>query len=187
MKMIDSPTCSLCRNNEETIEHLFWKCPNTQQFLNKVKDKFQEISVSLNLDECKFILGIYPPNTADIIQFLMLVAKYYINICKGTHKHLTFLEYKINVQSILQSHKQIALENNRLQNFLETWAPFNNLFDINCSGGFRGGSGGSHEPPLGPNYFNFRGKFMKKIRQNVENEPPLDGSEPPFQKSWIRP
>ena len=80
-------------------------------FLNKVKDKFQEISVSLNLDECKFILGTYPQNTSDIIQFLMLVAKYYINICKGTHKHLTFLEYKINVRSILQSHKQIALEN----------------------------------------------------------------------------
>ena len=29
------------------------------------------------------------------------------------------------------------------------------------SGGFRGGSGGSLEPPLGPNYFNFMGKFMK--------------------------
>ena len=131
MKMIDSPTCSLCGNNEESIEHLFWKCPNTQQFLNEVKDKFQEIGVLLNLDECKFILGIYPQNTSDIIQFLMLVAKYYINMCKGTHRQLTFLEYKINVQSILQSHKQIALENNRLQIFLETWTPFSNLFDIN--------------------------------------------------------
>ena len=30
-----------------------------------------------------------------------------------------------------------------------------------CSGGFRGGSGGSLEPPLGPNYFNFMGKFSK--------------------------
>ena len=58
MKMVDSPTCSLCGNNEESIEHLFWKCPNTQQFSNEVKDKFQEIGVLLNLDECKFILGI---------------------------------------------------------------------------------------------------------------------------------
>ena len=70
MKMIDSPTCSLCGNNEESIDNLFWKCPNTQQFLNEVKDKFQEIGVLLNLDECKFILGIYPQNTSDIIQFL---------------------------------------------------------------------------------------------------------------------
>ena len=55
---------------------------------------------------------------------LMLVAIYYINICKGTHKHLTFLEYKINAQSILQSHKQITLENYRMQNFLKTETPF---------------------------------------------------------------
>ena len=70
-------------------------------------------------------------NLINVLIFLMLVAKYYINMCKGTHRQLTFLEYKINVQSILQSHKQIALENNRLQIFLETWTPFSNLFDIN--------------------------------------------------------
>ena len=47
----------------------------------------------------------------------------YINMCKGTAKHLTFLEYKINVQSILQSHKEMALKNNELQEFLGVWVP----------------------------------------------------------------
>ena len=84
-------------------------------FFIEVKNKFKEICVLLNLNECKFILGIHPQNTSNIIQFLMLVAKYYINMCKGTHRHFAFLEYKINVQSILQSDKQIALENNRKQ------------------------------------------------------------------------
>ena len=26
IKIIDNPTCSLCGNNEESIEPLFWKC-----------------------------------------------------------------------------------------------------------------------------------------------------------------
>ena len=41
-------------------------------------------------------------------------------------------------------------------------------------------------PPLEPNYFTFMGKFMKNLL-NDENNPPFDGFEPPFQKSWIRP
>ena len=46
--------------------------------------------------------------------------------------------------------------------------------------------GGSLEPhpPKGPNYFNFMGKYMKN-EDNVGNEPPFDGFEPPFHKSWI--
>ena len=77
-------------------------------------EKFQEMSISLNLNERNFILGCFPQNTSNIIQFLMLVAKYYINMCKGTNKRLTFLEYKINVQSLFQSHKEIALQNNKM-------------------------------------------------------------------------
>ena len=50
---------------------------------------------------------------------------------KGTIKRLTFLEYKINVQSLFQGHKEIALQNNKLQIFVDAWAPFKNLFNIN--------------------------------------------------------
>ena len=131
IKMIDSPNCCFCGNNEESIEHLFWHCSRTQQFIKEVTEKFQGMSISLNLTERNFILGYFPQNTSNIIQFLILVAKYYINMSKGTNKHLTFLEYKINVQSLFQSHKEIALQNNKLQIFVDAWAPFKNLFNIN--------------------------------------------------------
>ena len=131
IKMIDSPNCCFCGNNEESIEHLFWHCPRTQQFIKEVTEKFQGMSISLNLTERNFILGYFPQNTSNIIQFLILVAKYYINMSKGTNKRLTFLEYKINVQSLFQSHKEIALQNNKLQIFVDAWAPFKNLFNIN--------------------------------------------------------
>ena len=57
--MIDSPNCSFCGNNEESIEHLFWKCSNTQQFVKKMTEKFQEMSIPLNLNERNFILGCF--------------------------------------------------------------------------------------------------------------------------------
>ena len=131
IKTIDSPNCSFCSTNEESIEHLFWKCSKTQQFLKEVTEKFQEMNISLILNESNFILGNFPPNTSNTLQFLMLVARYYINMCRGTHKHLTFLEYKINVHSLFQSLREIAIQRNELQNFLDAWAPFKNLLNAN--------------------------------------------------------
>ena len=75
----------------------------------------------------------HAPNltNSNTLQFLMLVARYYINMCRGTHKHLTFLEYKINVHSLFQSLREIAIQRNELQNFLDAWAPFKNLLNTN--------------------------------------------------------
>ena len=131
IKIIDSPNCSFCSTNEESIEHLFWKCSKTQQFLKEVTEKFQEMNISLILNESNFILGNFPPNTSNTLQFLMLVERYYINMCRGTHKHLTFLEYKINVHSLFQSSREIAIQRNKLQNFLDAWAPFKNFPNAN--------------------------------------------------------
>ena len=109
----------------------FWKCSKTQQFLKEVTEKIQEMNISLILNENNFILGNFPPNTSNSLQILMLVARYYINMYRGAHKHLTFLEYKINVQSLFTGLREIAIQRNELQNFLDAWAPFKNLLNAN--------------------------------------------------------
>ena len=60
---------------------------------------------------------------------LMLVAKYYINMNRSAHKHLNFLEYKINVHSLFLSYRETALKNNKLQEFLQAWMPVKELLD----------------------------------------------------------
>ena len=40
---------------------------------------------------------------------------------------LNFMGYKVNVQSLYQSHKEIALNNNEIQKFLHAWSPFQKL------------------------------------------------------------
>ena len=58
---IDSHNCSFCSTNEESIERLFWKCFKTQRFLKEVAETFQEMTISLNLNERNFILANLPP------------------------------------------------------------------------------------------------------------------------------
>ena len=40
-----------------------------------------------------------------------------------------------------------------------------------CSGGSRGGSGGSNEPPLVPKSFHFHGEFQKKMVKLHKSNP----------------
>ena len=123
----DSSKCTFCGAFEETISHLFWSCTKTQHFLRDLVKRFEEMDVQLDLNEISFILGLYPKSTSEILQLLMLIAKYYINMCRCTNKPLNFMGYKVNVQSLYQSHKEIALNNNEIQNFLHAWSPFQKL------------------------------------------------------------
>ena len=75
IKTIDSPNCSFCSTNEESIEHLFWKCSKTQQFLKEVTEKFQEMNISLILNESNFILGNFPPNTSNTLSIFNACCK----------------------------------------------------------------------------------------------------------------
>lgn len=127
IKLVDSPGCTFCGNVEETIPHLFWQCTRTQRFLHELKIKFEAINIKLKLNERDFILGIYPKGTSDILQFLMLIAKYHIYICRCTKKQLNFKLYKINVQSLYQCHKEIAMNNNEMQKFIQDWRPFQQM------------------------------------------------------------
>lgn len=126
-KLIDSPLCTLCGESEETIQHIFWYCQKTQIFLKDLELRFQRNNIQLKLSEKSFILGTYPKGTSDILQFLMLIAKYCIYICRCTKRPLNFNLYKNNVQSMYKIQKEIAINNNELQTFLQNWHIFQNV------------------------------------------------------------
>ena len=48
-----------------------------------------------------------------------------------------------------------------------------------CSGGFRGGSGGSLEPPSGTKLFQFHGEIYKKLSKMLKTNPLLINLNPP--------
>ena len=45
--MIDSPKCSFCGNDDETIDPLLWKCSKTQLFIQEMARRFQDMSIIL--------------------------------------------------------------------------------------------------------------------------------------------
>ena len=39
--------CTFCKNEVETIEHLFWECHRCEEFLYQLKQKFDVIDIYL--------------------------------------------------------------------------------------------------------------------------------------------
>ena len=55
------------------------------------------------------------------------------------------------------------------------------------SGGFRGGSRGSFEPPSGPKLFHFHGKFQEILCENWQTNPTFLHLNPLFRNSGSAP
>ena len=86
--------------------HIYFRVALKHNFvLQDLVKRFEEMDVQLDLNELNFILGLYTKSTSDILQLLMLIANYNINMCRCTNKKLNFMGYKVNVQSLYQSHK----------------------------------------------------------------------------------
>ena len=64
INLINSPNCSFCGNYEEIIDHLPWKCPKAQLFIQELIKKIKAMSVELDLKEEIFILGNSSKNTS---------------------------------------------------------------------------------------------------------------------------
>ena len=79
LNLIDSPTCSFCKTEIETLEHLFWTCSIVQSFW---KDS-QNLCIQFNdtIDVSKVFFG-FTKNINHPINFYLLHAKYYIFNCK---------------------------------------------------------------------------------------------------------
>ena len=55
---IDDDSCSFCHGELETLVHLFWQCPNVQDFLRKINQELFASSNSRNVQRHYFTLNI---------------------------------------------------------------------------------------------------------------------------------
>ena len=60
------------------------------------------------------------------------------------------------------------------------WILYYVKLSFNASGGFRGGSRGSLEPPSGPKLFHFRGEFQEFLCEIRQTNPPFLHLNPLF-------
>lgn len=108
LKVKDSPLCSFCNEEEETIEHLFWNCPISNSFWFDCISNCLKEPIDLNAEVVLFGL----PNIVDSpVNFFLLYVKYFIFNCKYNNINPEITVFRNKFQFILQVEKFILAKN----------------------------------------------------------------------------
>jgi len=78
-KLINSPRCSLCNEEEETVIHLFWDCRVVANFWSKVDEWFFNLTnIHLHINVFNVIFGDLSDRCPALSNLIILLAKIYI-------------------------------------------------------------------------------------------------------------
>ena len=82
------------------------------------------------MNEETFILGINGNKAfPEILSFILLYAKYYIYITRCNKQKLFLDTFKKKLLLMYKIHLEIAMSNDKLNNFVEKWNPYQNLLN----------------------------------------------------------
>ena len=124
-KKVDSPLCSYCNEEEETLLHLFHSCLKTKQLWNKLRQYFSQFINIPHSTPLSSILGIFDNNKhSELINHLLLISKFYIYSARKT-KQLSFDNLKITIKRIKDIEKELT-SSNKLK-LLKKWHPINHM------------------------------------------------------------
>ncbi len=98
----ENDVCDLCRNEIETYEHLFCDCEISGQLIADMVQWFHPyLVIQQNLIPKKILLGyteIPCLDTANLINTLMIITKYFIYKCKCKNILPTFRQLKLEIK-----------------------------------------------------------------------------------------
>ena len=125
-KLSDSPRCSYCAIDLETIDNLFFDCYLTQSLYLNIKQWCDTFNLILPNRNAKSILyGIVPTGTDNpIINTLILLHKQFVFNCKEKPKTLIFTMYKLKVKQFEYIESVISHKNGKYSSHLEKWAKY---------------------------------------------------------------
>ena len=127
-RIVESACCSFCKQEEETISHLFWHCDIVQVFWAKLKTALNESCencVEPIFTETLVLFGVKENVVTDrVIDLIIILAKYYIFKCKLQGSTPIA---KIFIKSLKQRYiveKYASLVCNRNHSFNLEWLPY---------------------------------------------------------------
>ena len=101
----DTDQCSLCHVALETLEHIFFHCPSTKAFNNKL-NAFISDQVDIDFRDPKMFHFITCNHSNPIVNFVNLAAKWYISKNFQNSKPLIWDEFLRYIRFILAGEKQ---------------------------------------------------------------------------------
>ena len=126
-KKVDSPLCSYCNEEEETLLQLFNSCLKTKQLWNKLREYFSQFINTPHSTLQSSIVGIFDNNQHSMLMnHLILIFKFYIYSARST-KQLNFDNLKIAIEKIKEEEKELT-SSNELK-LLKKWRPIDHIID----------------------------------------------------------
>ena len=126
-KKVDSPLCSYCNEEEETLLHLFHSCLKTKQLWDKLRQYFSQVIDIPHSTPQSSILEIFDNNQhSELINHLLLIFKFYVYSARNT-KQLSSDNLKIKIKRIEEIEKELT-SSNKLK-LLKKWHPIDHMID----------------------------------------------------------
>ena len=127
IKARDNPYCNSCEL-DETILHMLWYCPKTQEFLRQLKAFLQSKHITYNTEEKKFIFNL-EKQPCDLA--FSLIMKHYIFKAKYHNKTLSVHAAINKLKQYYKAIKCRAQNKNNSDLFLEEWNKYKEIVDPN--------------------------------------------------------
>ena len=124
-KIIESPLCSLCKKENESVLHLFCTCTVTRNLFEHLRLWLAGISLleNINLEPQAIILGIWDTNNDDfaLINHILLLFKRYIYLKRAERLGPNINGMKSFIKSIETIECRIASAKDKLSSHYKKW------------------------------------------------------------------
>ena len=120
--MDQTPLCSFCNMDNETLDHLFYSCRFTETFWNDFHRCFKE-PLSLVIRLCLNDILFGRENSSDILNHLLLLAKRHIYAMKMRKNTPTFAVFLLRVKFNYHLEYEIAARKDKLERHCSKWIP----------------------------------------------------------------
>ena len=71
--------CQFCKEDDETIEHIFWNCIKTQDLLVSLEIKLDSLSINLSYNKATFLFGFFKSKKINIAHNLFILWLKYLD------------------------------------------------------------------------------------------------------------
>ena len=128
MGKVESDLCNFCNETKDSFEHYIWNCNIAKLFWKEIQSLLNQIlGINMQLTKEVVLFGnnydnvIRDKNLSQLVNFIILLAKYHLHCCKWTKKspnNTTFLHVLEQREKI---EKEIAFQNNKLEQHNKKW------------------------------------------------------------------
>ena len=125
-----TPNCSFCKTEVETISHLFLDSTKIQRLWNFFNHILTQINLYENVTNIIKLMGFYTKvsdKKYEIINHTLIVLKHFIHICRHKETQPTVAGFKARLLDTEYLEKQIAKNKNKETGHNEKWGQILNI------------------------------------------------------------